>query len=117
MAFLVLEINENRTAYFLLPGKKSDVESGLWDQTRKNVLSDPTYIKSFLRVFSGVILKYTTTHNHLQLPTTIHNHPQPSKFIHSHKKDKKRINFNFHSKGLVICSSEYGNHCLFLNGL
>ena len=90
MVFLVLEkIDENRTAYFLIPGKKSDVESGLWDQTRKNVLSDPTYIKSFLRVFRLVILKYATTHNHLQLPATIHNHPQPPTTIQIHPQPQK----------------------------
>ena len=60
----------------------------------------------------------TTTHNNPEPPKTIHNHPQPPTFIQNHKKenkkDKKRINFNFRSKGLFICSSEYGSHCLFL---
>ena len=63
----------------------------------------------------------TTTQNHPQPPKTIHNHPQPPTFIQNHKKDskkdKKRINFNFRSKGLFICSFEYGSHCLFLNAL
>ena len=34
----------------------------------------------------AVILKYATTHNHLQPPTTIDNRRQPSKTIRNHPK-------------------------------
>ena len=67
---------------------------------------------------------YTKVCNNPQPTTTIHNHPQPSTTTHIHlqpqkgyKNDKKRINFNFRSKGLFICSSQYGSHWLLFNAL
>ena len=58
----------------------------------------------------------STTYNLPQPSTTTHNHPHSSTTTKRIKKRiTKRINFNFHNKGLFICSSEYSSHCLFLN--
>ena len=35
-------------------------------------------------IYFRVILKYATTHNHLQTPTTPHNHSQPPTTIHNY---------------------------------
>ena len=40
----------------------------------------------FDRIYFRVILKYATTHNHLQPPTTIHKYPQPPTTMHKYPK-------------------------------
>ena len=71
--------------------------------------------------FSCLVYTFTSSYakicNHPQPSTTTQNHPQPLTTTERSKDNKritKRINFNFHSKGLFLCSFEYHSHCLFL---